>query len=99
MYSCVHTTSPSRSTKVAAALRPSPVWYFVSSWLRKSNDSLRGGNATSNFPEIPPGATEVGPRSEPGAGADDVVGDVGDDRSGLREHPATKLSVQSRSVR
>jgi hypothetical protein len=72
--------------------------------LRKSNDSLRGGNATSNFPEIPPGATDVGPSSDPGAG-DAAVGDVGDvgdaaaDRSELREHPAINVTVQSSSAR
>src|SRR6187455_3528547 len=99
MYSCVQTTSPSRSTKVAAAARPSPVWYFTSSWFRKSNESLRGGNETSNFPEIPPGATDVGPSSEPGAAADGAVGDTADVRSGLREHPVTKVTVQRKSVR
>src|SRR5262245_5929310 len=99
MYSCVQTTSPSRSTKVDDCARPRPVWYFVSSWLRKSNDSLRGGNETSNFPETPPGATDVGPSSEPGSAADGAVGDAAEDRSGLREQPATMARVQSRSVR
>jgi hypothetical protein len=63
---------------------------------------LRGGNETSNFPEIPPGATEVGPMSEPGSGADCAVGDVGDaaeDRSGSREHPAINAKLQTRIVR
>src|SRR6188474_2812778 len=99
MYSCVHTTSPSRSTKVGAAARPSPVWYFVSSWFRKSNESLRGGNETSNFPETPPGATEVGPSSEPGTEADGAVGDALEVRSGLREHPVITVRVQTRRVR
>src|SRR4029453_10530246 len=99
MYSCVQTTSPSRSTKVDPGARPRPVWYLVSSWLRKSNDSFRGGNETSNFPEIPPGATDVGPSSEPGSAADGPVGDAADERSGLREHPATRLMVQMRSVK
>src|SRR5881394_154647 len=99
MYSCVHTTSPSLSTEVGAGPRPSPVRYFTSSRLRKSNESLRGGNETSNFPETPPGATDVGPSKEPGPDAESGDGDEAEDRSGLREHPPTRISAQDRSIR
>ena len=39
------------------------------------------------------------PSSEPGSAAEGAVGDAAEARSGLREHPATRVMVQSRSVR
>src|SRR6188472_1138778 len=79
MYSCIHTTSPSLSTVVAMAARPSPAPYLSSSSPRNRNDSARLGNRTSIGPDTPPANEFTSPAAAVG-----LVGDAATLRSGKR---------------